>query len=161
MLHPNLARAFSLRWPDVGDVNLARHSLSSTDSSNISPSNYSMFYFPSLSLLFCLIIYVSCVWLPHKPLQKPVFLVMVELEWAGIQQYYVTTASLPDHHILTAGARAEVVCPWMSSSLVEIHSMGSKRMYKREPLWHAKYTPVSRGKITTVWEALGESNKNV
>ena len=56
---------------------------------------------------------------------------MVEMEWAGLQQYYVTTASLPDHHILTAGARAEVVCPWMSSSPVEIHSMGSKRMYKR------------------------------
>lgn len=36
-------------------------------------------------------------------------------------------ASLLDHHVLTSEARAEVVCPWLSTSSAQIHSMGRKK----------------------------------
>ena len=69
--------------------------------------------------------------------------------------------SLLDHHVLTSEARAAVVCPWLSTSSAQIHSIGSKRKSNKGISMVRKYIPVSHSKeITGVLEALGEDNRN-
>lgn len=92
MLHPILAKALFLHWPEVGNVGLARHPQSPTHSSKNRPSSATFSTLPTPS---CSVVSrpFPASQPPVRPPQRPTSVLKLVLVWAYSQQHSLIVSS--------------------------------------------------------------------